>query len=94
MNESQPGWNQIDDRMSVFQLAILILSVVLLGMLAMDTFGALSPELSHLMQIVDTLACGVFWVDFGIRLYRAPNKFGFLKWGWIDLLASIPSLEI
>ena len=94
MNESQPGWSRIDDRISFFQLALLILSVVLLGMLALDTFGSLPKELSHLIQIVDTLVCGVFWVDFGIRLYRAQDKLGFLKWGWIDLVASIPNLDI
>lgn len=30
--------------------------------------------------------------DFGIRLYKAKSKLAFLKWGWIDLIASIPNV--
>jgi len=35
----------------------------------------------------------VFLIDFFVRLYQAPSKFRFLKWGWIDLLSSIPMVE-
>jgi voltage-gated potassium channel len=40
------------------------------------------------------LICVVFLVDFVVRFYRAESKLAFLKWGWIDLIASIPNLRI
>jgi voltage-gated potassium channel len=37
----------------------------------------------------------VFWnIDFVIRFRAAERKLLFLKWGWIDLIASIPNLDI
>ena len=94
MNEAQPGWSRLDERMGVFQLAILILSLLLLGLLAMDTFWSLPKELSEVIQIADTLVCALLWVDFGVRFARAQNKIAFLKWGWIDLVASIPNIDL
>lgn len=31
---------------------------------------------------------------FFLRLRKAPDKWHFMRWGWIDLLASIPNLEM
>ncbi len=46
-----------------------------------------------MMRWIDTAVCLVFLVDFGIRFRRAESKLQFMKWGWIDLLASIPEIE-
>jgi voltage-gated potassium channel len=35
-----------------------------------------------------------FLVDFFARLHQAKSKGSFLKWGWIDLVASIPNLDV
>jgi voltage-gated potassium channel len=44
--------------------------------------------------MVDTFACAVFFLDFCVRFYRADSKLGFMKLGWIDLVACIPNLEV
>jgi voltage-gated potassium channel len=83
-----------DQKAGPYQMAILVLTVViLLGILA-DTCLTLPSEASRLVRFVDTLVCVFFLVDFGVRLYRAESKLAYLKWGWIDLLASIPNVEL
>ncbi len=39
------------------------------------------------------VVCVVFLTDFCIRFRRAPSKVAFLKWGWIDLVSSIPAFD-
>lgn len=52
------------------------------------------PHLLHTpFKILDALACCVFLYEFFIRFRAANNKLQFMKWGWIDLLASIPLLD-
>ncbi|HRC33302.1 MAG TPA: ion transporter, partial [Bacteroidia bacterium] len=41
----------------------------------------------------DNIICGIFLIDFIIRFKRAENKLHFMKWGWIDLISSIPMLD-
>jgi len=36
----------------------------------------------------------VFLADFFVRFHRAPSKAKFLKWGWIDFVSSIPTLDL
>jgi voltage-gated potassium channel len=76
-----------------FQLSILALSVLALVAIAVDAFVPLPPEISKILQGVDLVACTIFFVDFVIRFSRAPSKLAFMKWGWIDLLASIPNVD-
>ena len=81
------------EQLGPFQLVLLALSVLVLAALAADTFLSLPPEISRVLHLVDTLVCGVFFIDFVIRFRAAPSKSAFMKWGWIDLLASIPVVE-
>jgi voltage-gated potassium channel len=78
----------------VFQIAILILSVLLLGALAADTLFELPTEVRNVIQVADTAVCVILLVDFFARLYRAESKLAFLKWGWIDFIASVPNLDV
>ena len=78
----------------IFQICILILSIVLLCALAADTMFELPPEVRGVIQAADTVICVVLLTDFFVRLYRAESKLGFMKWGWIDLIASIPNLDV
>lgn len=82
------------EKVGPFQLVLLVLSLVVLGALVADTFFTIAPQISRVLQAVDTMVCVVFLADFGIRFYQADSKLAFMKWGWIDLLASIPSLPI
>jgi voltage-gated potassium channel len=72
------------------QVAILLLTLVVLGALTADTIGHLPQQVSILIHWVDTLACVVFFTDFCVRFSRAKSKSAFMRWGWIDLLASVP----
>ena len=83
-----------DTKVSVIQIAILILSVVVLCALAADTVCDLPAEVSKVIQSLDTAVCVVLLTDFSVRLYRAESKLVFMKWGWIDLIASIPNLDV
>ncbi len=67
--------------------------MVLCALIA-DTALPLPKEISDLIHIADTFACLVFFIDFCLRLYQAESKRVFMRWGWIDLLASIPNLEV
>jgi voltage-gated potassium channel len=49
---------------------------------------------STIIQILDTIVCVLFFTDFLIRFRRAESKKEFMKWGWIDLIASIPNVDI
>src|SRR5208282_1034734 len=82
------------EELEVFQIVILILSFIVLGLLVADTVFTLPPEISGLLQKIDTLICIVFIADVCVRFRRAESKLAFLKWGWVDLIASIPNLPI
>jgi voltage-gated potassium channel len=81
------------EKIGAFQLVLLALSVLVLTGLAAATFLTLPPEISRVLHVVDTTVCGFFFLDFVIRFRAAPSKAAFMKWGWIDLLASIPVVD-
>lgn len=76
-----------------FDLIILVLSVYVLVSLVIDTFIPISSEVSRILNIIDNFICLVFLYDFVKDLYNAKNKWKFMRWGWIDLLSSIPFLD-
>lgn len=79
---------------TVWQIVMLFLCVYVLGALFVDTVFRLPPETSSLLLQIDILVCLIFIGDFFYQLFSAKNKVGYLKWGWIDLLSSIPTVEI
>nr|WP_298412112.1 ion transporter [uncultured Halomonas sp.] len=79
------------DHITPFQLVLLVLSLYVLGALIADLFFTLSPEMTRLLNYLDIVVCVFFFLDFSVRFYAAPNKRRFMRWGWIDLLASIPA---
>ena len=79
--------------LSFFQCLILILSVYVLGALFVQTVFNIPPAVNLLLNRIDFAICLIFIADFFVRLNRAPSKFAFLKWGWIDLASSIPMFE-
>jgi voltage-gated potassium channel len=82
------------EQVGLFQIVVLILSVVVLAALAADTIFQFPKEIAGVLQTLDTLVCVVLLTDFGIQFYKAESKLTFLKWGWIDLIASIPYIPI
>lgn len=71
---------------------MLFLSVYVLIVLLVQTVFTLPAEISRLLEVVDVAVCGVFLTDFVLQLKTAKRKWAYLKWGWIDLISSIPSL--
>jgi voltage-gated potassium channel len=81
-------------QISVFDILILVLSVYVLIALIIDSFFHLSPELARLLSFIDNLICIIFLYDFAYRFIKAPSKLAFMKWGWVDLISSIPTFNI
>lgn len=85
--------NKHHEKLEIFQLVILVLSIYVLATLFVSAFFNVPPEVHRLLTLIDNGICFVFLFDFFYRLYKAPNKWKFLKWGWIDFISSIPHLE-
>ncbi|MFO0323253.1 MAG: potassium channel family protein [Bacteroidota bacterium] len=81
------------EKLNFLNLLIIILSFYVLGSLVVDTFFKLPPEIAKVLNYVDNFICGVFLLDFIVRYRQAENKLQFMKWGWIDLIASVPTLD-
>ena len=82
-----------DDRTSAFQLVMVLLSLYVIAALIIEALVPLAPATAELLRWIDTAICLVFLADFGVRFARAESKWRFMRWGWIDLLASIPMLD-
>ena len=78
--------------LSYLNIMVLILSVYVLVALLVDTFIKLPPQISKLLGLLDDSVCIFFIFDFCVEFYWAENKLKFMRWGWIDLLASVPAL--
>jgi voltage-gated potassium channel len=82
------------EEVGVFQVVVLLLTIVVLGALLVDTAFKLPSDISKILEWIDTGVCFLLLIDFGLRFHKAESKLQFLKWGWIDLIASIPNLPI
>lgn len=72
---------------------VIVLSIYVLGALVVDVLFALPEEVSNLLNYFDNLICLFFMMDFLIRFKRSDDKLIFMKWGWIDLLSSLPMID-
>ncbi len=75
------------------EITVLVLSVYTLGALLSQIVFHVSPEVSLLLDRIDTVVCMFFLADFTLRFRRSPSKLAFMKWGWIDLISSIPAYD-
>ena len=80
-------------RFGFLEIAVLVLSVYVLGALFAQAVFRIPPEVSLLLDRIDAVVCVVFLADFAVRFRRAPSKLAFMKWGWIDLISSIPAYD-
>lgn len=96
MTETSPNSHKADsDPFVGYQMLILSVSVLSLGIMASMTGLALSPETRSVLDVADMAVCGLFLLDFGVSLAFAPNKLRYLAtWGWLDLLSSIPAIDL
>ena len=82
--------NNTENKLGLLNIIVIILSIYVLGALIVDTVFALPTETSILLNYIDNTICSFFFFEFSIRFYRAESKLKFMRWGWIDLLSSIP----
>lgn len=87
-----PG-NGEEKHFGFLEVIVLCLSVYVLGAMLIQTLVELPPEVNAMLNQIDFCICMVFLADFFIRFHRAPAKLAFMKWGWIDLLSSIPHID-
>jgi len=82
-----------ENKLGVLNLLVLVLSVYVLFALVVDTVFTVPQEIGRILNLVDNLICGFFLIEFSVRFYQAENKLKFMKWGWIDLISSIPNVD-
>ena len=77
-----------------YMLFMLVLSILSLAGLAIIATGRLGADEAQIFNIADDFICGLFFLDFLVSLYRAPNRMAyFVRWGWLDLLSSVPMVD-
>lgn len=84
---------EIKENATIFQIFMVVLSVYVLGVLFAESMFKISPEMLGLLEQIDSFICLIFLGDFFYRFYRAPSKWKFLRWGWIDFISSIPTFN-
>lgn len=78
-----------------YEILMLALCVYTLGALVLQAVLPEGAPASEILDVADTVVCVAFLADFVISLRRAPSKRGYLlRWGWIDLLSSIPAVHV
>jgi voltage-gated potassium channel len=81
-------------RLGALEVVTLILSIYVLVALFVQATTKLPADVAVALDTIDFAVCLVFLADFFVRFGRARSKAQFLKWGWIDLVSSIPMLGI
>lgn len=77
-----------------YQLFMLAVSLIAIAILGVTTVAELRPATQQLLEYADTAVCVLFFGDFLYQLARAENRWAyFIRWGWIDLLSSIPMID-
>lgn len=77
----------------LYQLTLLGLSVYVLVALVAETYLIRDSEVQKVLQYIDLSVCIIFMFDFWYNLYKADSRLGYLKWGWIDFISSIPMVD-
>jgi voltage-gated potassium channel len=83
----------LSERATIFQVCLLVLSLVAVVALLVDAIAPLPREVSRTVQTGDTFVCALLFVDFLNRLRKAESKRAFMRTGWIDLVACIPNVD-
>jgi voltage-gated potassium channel len=85
-----PKETNTENKLTVLNILVFILSIYVLGALVIDTVFKLQYETEELLIYIDHTICAFFFFEFCYNFYHAKNKVKFMHWGWIDLLSSIP----
>ncbi|WP_045825902.1 ion transporter [Teredinibacter turnerae] len=77
----------------LYKVVLLFLSVYVLSALIAEAFLFENAETRRVLQYIDFGVCLLFLIDFFVGLWKAPQKLSYMKWGWIDLISSIPAVD-
>ncbi len=75
-----------------FQNFLLILSLYVVVELYVSTLVSYSEQTKNTLQRIDFAICMIFLGDFFFGLYKAKDKWLFLRYNWIDFVSSIPTV--
>jgi voltage-gated potassium channel len=78
---------------AIYHLALLALSVYVLAALVAEALLVSDPEVRRVLQHIDLAVCVLFLADFFVNVYRAESPLAYLRWGWIDLVSAIPTVD-
>jgi voltage-gated potassium channel len=83
-----------DVRATGYRLFVLMISVVSLLVIGAMMLVPMDEQTYRLLGLIDVMACSIFFVDFLRQMIKAESKLKyFFTWGWLDLIASIPSVD-
>lgn len=78
-----------------YQVFVLVLSVFALVSLGLLSTVSFEPSTREILGYADNAVCALFFADFLYCLTTAEKPWKYFRtWGWIDLLSSIPMLDI
>lgn len=77
--------------MSLMSLLLSFISLIIVFYLL---FTPLRTETRHALVVIDTIICCLFLFQLSVDCYRSDNRRHYLKSHWIDIAASIPTVEI
>jgi voltage-gated potassium channel len=89
-----PQTEQRRAELAPYQMFMFGLGVYVLLALAAQTFLHLSESTNAILDHLDDAICLIFFLDFWVSLFTARSKLQYLKWGWIDLLSSVPMIDV
>lgn len=77
---------------TTYELFIIFLSFYSIVVVILVTIAPVKESTIEILIIVDHFIVIIFLYDFIRQLYRAPKKLAYLKWGWMDLISSLPGV--
>lgn len=93
METSTTEKDQKQNSLNLLNVLVIILSIYVLLAFIVDTLFNVSEEVSKVLNLLDNAICMFFLFDFVMRFSKAEDKLQFMKWGWIDLISSIPNVD-
>ena len=81
---------ELQEKLEIWDWSVLFVSIVSLVLVIWETFVSLPPDTLSRFILIDRYACIIFMVDVLVRWRRMGWSKKYWKWGWLDVLASIP----
>jgi voltage-gated potassium channel len=78
-----------------YELFMLVLCLYALGVLGVQSVAIIPGETREILDYADYAVCTIFFIDFAISFAGATDRRRyFMTWGWLDLLSSIPMIDV